>query len=1094
MRIVKSVCALIFLCVGFSVAQNMDYASMMEDPNSSFSDIQSAFNANWNGKDRTVKGKGWKAFKRWEYFHRNRLAPNGKAANPYANFVEYKNYFGNSQQFSSQKLITGQQALVAGTWSYIGPPGGISNNGGAGRTTFIRFDPTNPNIMYAGSPAGGLWKSMTGGNNWIALADEIASIGCSDLVIDPTNTNVLYLATGDADAKDTYSIGVLKSTDGGLTWNTTGLSYLVSANSTISKLLINPNNNLEIWAAASSGLMKTTDGGVNWVMAKTGGFKDIEFKPGNPNTVYATGGTAFYVTRNSGASWTLVPLGLTGAVGRTSMAVTPADSNYVYILAGLPGTGSADDYGFMGICRSTDGAQTFTVVNDASSENIMGWSTSGSDQGGQAWYDIAIACSPVNKNHIVTGGVNVWQSTNGGINMDCLSDWGGWSLPYVHADVHAIEFVPGSSTFYVGCDGGVYQTVNSGSSWIDVSDGLQIAQQYNLGVSQTNPAITLTGWQDNGTNLHNATNCSEVMGGDGFECIVSWSSASVMYGELYYGDINKSTNGGASFSGMVNSGGSGVDEDGDWNTPYIQHPTNASTLLVGKSEVYRSTNAGSTWSTVGSIGTSSSLKKLAYAPSNPNYIYATNGGSLWVSTNGTSFTLRPSPPVYITSMAVDPANPDIMWITSSGYTSGNKVYVTTNAGVSWQNYSTGLPNVPCNAIVYQSGTNDALYVGTDIGVFYRDSSMSSWIGYSNGFPNVVVAELEIQVSAGKLRAATYGRGLWETDLYAAPSAPPVAAFTSNKISACKTNPIDFYDNSTNLPYSWNWTFTGGNPATSTVQYPSVTWANTGVYDVKLVVTNQAGTDSSVMTGYITIYPNPIAVAGNDTTMCKGDTIQLNASGGQTYSWNQQTYLSNPFTPNPLSFPNASKTFAVTVSDSNGCKSTDYIVVYVIQPPANPTISVSGSQLLAYPASANFSYQWFYNGLAIAGANSTTLIADSSGNYSVQISDTSGCFSLSSATLAFVGINEINLLSGWNFYPNPARDVLNISAANNFSGALHVKIYSADGRLVKAEQFIVKNGENVQLKTNFAPGIYLLDLRDSEGKFYGMQRFLVVRSQ
>jgi PKD repeat protein len=1075
--------------------QKKDYAALAEENNQTFQEIQTAFKKNWEGRDHKVKAKGWKVFKRWEYFHQSRVAKNGTLVNHAAqNFQEYSTYFGHKQSSASAKTSSGS-AMAAGNWTYIGPPGGISTFGGAGRTTFIRFHPLNSSIMYTGSPAGGLWISVNGGTSWTVMADQIASLGCSDLVIDPTNASVMYLATGDADAKDTYSIGVLKSTDGGVTWNTTGLIYTVQQSATIAKLLIHPTNPQILYAATTSGIMKTLDGGINWFVVKTGGgFKDIEFKPFNPNTIYATASGGFFKSTNGGATWTTTPTSFPGSVGRSCISVTPADSNYVYILGSTPGTGSADDYGYEGIVRSTNGGQTFTIMS--SSPNILGWNTSGTDQGGQGWYDLALAVSPTNKDVLFTGGVNIWKSLDGGVTMTNCSNWWGSGTGYAHADQHAIEFLPGSgTTVFAANDGGVFKTSNTGSAWTDMSSGLHIAQQYNLGVSQTNSALTLTGWQDNGTNLHNGTACEEVLGGDGFECIISWSNASEMYGELYYGDINKSTNGGASFSNIVSSGGTGVDEDGAWNTPFIQHPTNASTLLVGKSEVYRSTNGGNSWSQVGSISGNGLLSRLAYAPSNPNYIYVTDGNGLWVSTDGATFTNKSSllPGADITGFAIDPANPDIVYVSSSGYNANDKVFVTSDAGNTWQNYSTGLPNVPCNHIVFEPSADDKLYLATDIGVFYRDSSMANWIAYSDGMPNVVVTELEIQTATGKLRASTYGRGLWETDLYTAPTSAPVAAFMSNMTSACKSKPINFYDQSTNLPSSWNWTFTGGTPATSTLQYPIISYANAGTYPVKMVVSNAAGADSISYTSYITIHPTPVVSSSNDTTICKGDTIQISASGGIQYTWATSTTLSNLFVANPLAWPNVTKVHNVTVSDTNGCKATTQVIVYVIQPFANPSITASDSLLTASPSGGNLLYQWYYNGSAINGATAQTLIVDSAGNYTVVVSDTSGCFSVSSAPLVFVGMSEASAAGNWNFYPNPSDGNINVTCNSAFNGNVLIRLYNSEGKLVVTENRSVKQGDVYQLKNDLSAGIYYLDISDNDGNLLKNGKIIVVKN-
>jgi PKD repeat protein len=1079
----------------FFTAQNKDYAVLMHDSVAPFKVIQGAFEKQWEGKDHKVKAKGWKAFKRWEYFHKNRVDANGNLVNIGAkNYEEYNKFFRSASNQATQKTASSNNLMASGNWTYIGPPGGISGaGGGAGRTTFIRFDPNNSSIMYAGSPAGGLWKSTNGGSSWSVLCDQLASLGCSDLAIDPSNSSILYMATGDADGTDTYSFGVMKSIDAGVTWNTTGLVYSSGSTSTISRLLIDPSNPQTLYAATSSGIMKTTDGAINWYNVKTGVYKDLEFKPFHSSTIYACTSGSFFVSRNSGTTWTSVTTNFPATIGRSSIAVTPADSQYVYMLGSLPASAGADAYGFGGLIRSTDGAATFTLMS--STPNIMGWNTSGSDQGGQGWYDIALAVSPTSKNTIFTGGVNVWKSTNGGTTMTNNTNWWGTGSTSIHADQHYLEFLPGSgTTLFAANDGGVYKTTNTGTGWTDVSTGLQIAQQYNLGVSQTNSALTVTGWQDNGINLHNTTNCSEILGADGFECIISWASSSVIYGESYYGDINKSTTGGGSFSNIVSSGGTGVDEDGAWNTPYIQHPTASGTLLVGKSQVYRSTNSGTSWAQVGTLSGNGLLSKLAYAPSNPNYIYVTDGGGLWVSTNGTSFTNKSTllPAANITGFGIDASDPSIVYISSSGYNNGNKVFVTKDAGNTWQNYSTGLPNVPCNDIVFQAGTYDALYLGTDVGVFYRDSTMSNWIAYSDGMPNVVISELEIQVSAGKLRAATYGRGLWETDLYTAPTSAPVANFTSNRSKVCMSKSIDFTDLSTNLPSTWNWTFTGGTPSTSTLQYPTVSYSVAGTYPVTLVSSNVAGSDSVVDSTYVTVYSNPSANAGPDMNLCKGDTIQLQASGGITFLWGTATTLSNLAVPDPLAYPTSTKVYNVTVSDSNGCKATDYMTLFVIAPFANPTISVNGILLTANPSGTTLSYQWYYNGILIPNGTTKTISADSVGAYYVVVSDTTGCFSLTSPTHTTTGLLENATGADWNFYPNPSEGQINITVGKDFNETAVITIYNVEGKLVAKESKQFKSGETYQLKNDLPAGVFYAEIKDHSGKIIAQRKLMVLK--
>ena len=1072
------------LALNNAKSQNNDFANMMSDPNKSFFEVQKAFNKFFEGKDTKEKGKGWKAFKRWEYMKRWRIDENGFAPDPSAAFFEYKKFKSGP---STNRNAGSNNLMAAGDWNYVGPANGVPNNGGAGRLNFITFDPTNTNIIYVGAPAGGLWKSTDGGQTWGTNTDDLSVIGMSDLAIDPNNPQIMYLATGDRDANDTYSVGVLKSTDGGQTWQPTSLLWTIPQNRTVSKILIDPSNTNTIIAATSFGIYRSLDAGNNWTLEKTGTFKDMKFKPGDPTTIYATG-TGFFRSTDNGDNWTQVSSGFTSNVSfsRMALAVTPADPTYVYVLASGP------DYGHEGIYRSTNSGASFTQRSN--SPNILGWSTSGNDQGGQGWYDLTIACSPTNKDFIVTGGVNIWKSSNGGSSMQLMAHWyGGGGAPYVHADIHMLDFLPGNgTTIFSACDGGLFKTSNSGTSWTDLSDsqnglGLHIGQMYRLGVSNaaSNPNLTITGWQDNGTSVHNSSTGSAnyVLGGDGMECIIDHSNPNIMYGELYYGDISRSTNGGASFSNIVSSGGNGVDEDGDWVTPYIMHPTINTTLLVGKSTLYRSTNSGNTWSTLTLPNLGSNITNIAYAPSNPNYIYAVSAGQISYSTNGgTNFTTINGPGGTISYIAVDLTNPQKIYVTNSGYAAGNKVFVSSNSGATWTNISYNLPNLPANCIAMHPGsTTGGFYVGTDIGVFYCDNTLNNYVMYSNGLPNVIVTELEVQVATNKLRASTYGRGLWECDLYSVPSSKPVVAFSSNRISVCQNSTVDFYDNSSNFPTSWQWFFPGGNPSVSSLPSPSITYTLSGTYPVKLIATNQAGTDSTEITSYITVLNAPVAFAGLDRTLCKGDTAQLSGTGGVNYSWAPALGLNSSAINNPICNSTITRTYTLTVNDANGCTGTDQVKITVIPQPTAPVILNYNADSL-YTISTNVNYQWFLNGTPIPNSNSQFInkTINGSGLYSVTVTDTANCgFSASSVNFNVVGIaNEKEFASLLNIAPNPNNG--SFSVVTNFSSETKIQltVHNLLGQKIYEEQINFSNSSpSKAIQLNVASGVYDLKLKD-----------------
>lgn len=837
--------ALLIIGLNFSgFAQ--DYVQMMRDPNVNFYDVQQAFNSYWEGKI-IEKGKGYKAFRRWESYMAPRVYPSGNMTLPsqnYENFVQWEN----------QQAAAGIPKSVAGNWSFLGPTG-KPTGGGAGRLNFVRFDPTNSNTLYVGAPDGGLWKSTNGGTSWTTNTDQLTVIGVSDIAIDPTNTQIMYIATGDGDAGDSYSTGVLKSTDGGTSWVVTGLAWTASQGRTISRLLINPTNPQILMAFGSNGIWRTTNGGTTWTQP-TGTFtcQDAEFKPTDPTTVYACG-TTFKKSTDSGATWTAVTIPLTG-IGRLSMAVTPANAAYVYLLAA-----NNTDNGAKGVMRSTDSGASFTTrMTATASTNILGWDN-GADAGGQGWYDLTIAASPTNADEVYTGGVNTWKSTNGGTSFTLNTHWtGSYSKPYVHADIHDIQYLPGSATtVFAACDGGIFKTTNSGTAWSDISSNLCIAQQYRIGLSASNPTLLVAGHQDNGTNKLNGTTWSQIYGGDGMEGFIDRTSNTTMFASYVYGEYYRSTNSGTSWT-SVNTGlpfGGGGGEE--WLCAWHQDPTTATTLYAGgRSAMYKTTNSGTSWTAVGTPTGNGNVMEFVISPSNNQIIYAIKSGTNAVSksTNGgTSFTaVSTGLPTTVapTCVTVSNTDPNIVFVTYSGYGAANKVFKSTNGGTSWTNISTGLPNIPVNTIVFQNGsTNDAVYVGTDVGVYYKDNT-TAWIAFNTGLPNVSVRDLEIYYPTSRLRCATFGRGTWDSDLYSAVAAVPVASFTASATTICVGQTVTYTNTSSGIPTSYAWTFAGGTPATSTATNPTVTYNTSGTYTVALTATNGSGSNTVTQTNYITV--------------------------------------------------------------------------------------------------------------------------------------------------------------------------------------------------------------------------------------------------
>ncbi|MFY9309471.1 MAG: T9SS type A sorting domain-containing protein [Bacteroidia bacterium] len=1073
--LVYILCLFAFLLSGSLNAQ--DWVKKMQDPSVNFYDVQQSFNKYWSKKEKKEKLKklfrfkqeieeeneGYIFYKRWEYFTEQRVFPSGDRS-----LIQT----GTEQ---AQQLLTShayKSAMQAGGgWVPVGAFDVPANGGGAGRLNCIRFHPTNPNIIFVGSPSGGLWKTTDGGLTWSTNTDALPTLGITDIAIDPVNTNVMYLATGDGFGSDTYGVGVLKSTNGGASWNLTGLSWTTIQGRTVNRVLIHPDDSNILFASASNGIYKSTNAGLNWTkVSSASNVKDLELKPGDPSTVYAVSASNFYKSTNTGSSFSIVNTGLpqSTTVGRIAIAVTAAEPSYVYLLY-------TDDieFGFKGLYRSTDSGNSFVLQSD--SPNLIGYASDGQDSGGNGWYTLSIAASPTSQNEIVVGGVNIWKSFDGGVSWSITAHWyGDNGTPYVHADIHDLIYRPDGNTCYAGTDGGIFSTSDGGSTWQDHSNGLQIGQMYRQGGSVTNPGLILQGWQDNGTNLHNAGNWSSVLGGDGMECFIDWSDPNYMYAEFQNGELHRSSDGGLNFDYIVNN----IDESGEWITPWCQDPVDPSTIYAGFKNVWKSTDKGDTWTAISSFN-SSGLTCLAVSKSNPLYIYASNGSTIYKTVDGGSNWTTISPPGSntLTYIAVSETNPDKLWITYSGYTANKKVYYTTDGGTTWTNLSGNLPNIPANCIVNQNGTNDGVYVGTDVGVYYRDAGMASWIPFSNGLPNVVIDELEIHYGTSKLRAATYGRGLWESDIYNPTSNLPFASFAADSLSGCPGLTVHFSDSTLNNPTSWQWTFPGGTPATSTQQNPTVVYNTPGTFhDVKLVVTNINGVDSVSKYSYIAISQGavPTITLNNNDSLCQGQNVALTASTGNTYKWyptNQASQTINSSVTN---------TYSVTVTDALGCAVTSQPVnIFVFPNPAVPTVTINGDTLVSSSVTGN---QWYLNGSPISGATGQTHVMQGNiGAYKVEVTDSIGLCTASSQNIN-VGIEEHTNGISYVVFPNPSNGITHIVLETSLQEDLSIEITDAVGKKMSARTYPFFTGS---METSFdmsvyPKGVYTLTIRNSRG--------------
>ncbi|MCP5054314.1 MAG: hypothetical protein GY940_44510 [bacterium] len=759
---------------GMLFSQEWERSLLDKNPNPTFVEIQKHFYDYW--KKKGIKQyPGWKQFKRWEWFAETRLDAKGYLS-PTLNWA---GWLEKNRRFASGQSPAGSQ------WTQLGPvtvPASYSQDGypGMGRLNCMAFHPTTPSTMWVGAPAGGLWKTTDGGATWSSQTDQLPNLGVTSILVHPGNPNIMYIGTGDGDGRDTYSIGVLKSTDGGQTWNTTGMTRQVSERWTISKLLMHPSNPDIIVGAFSTGIYKTTDGGSTWNQQVSGNFKDIEVDSSTPSVWYAANaGSGVYKSTDSGNTWTRKTNGLPSegaGFGRIAIALAPGAQSIIYALYA-----KSEGGGFFGIYRSVDRGESWALR--AGSPNLLGWSRFGGDSGGQGWYDLSLAVHPADANTVFSGGVNVWKSVDGGTSWNVSAVWnGGAGQEITHADHHALVFHPqDNNTIYSCNDGGLFRSSNNGDNWSDLSSGLAIHQVYRLGVSAQDPTIIVTGNQDNGSDLHlpgDSGGWKSIFGGDGMECAINPLNSKQIFCSIYFGDFFRSTDSGRIWTGISGEFGG----DGAWITPFQLDAKDPTILYVAATRVYKSTDSGNTWTAISGELVAEPMRHLAVAPSNSSYIYAgdfsslfatSDGGVNWTGVSTSAF------PSGITSITVHPRNPRYLWVTIGGYWAGQKVFQSTDGGGTWSDFSGALPNIPVNCMVVDPASF-GVYIGTDLGVFYATAGSASWEAFDSGLPNVVVSDLDIHVNATKILAATFGRGVWESPLANAPSVFPPGDFSAER--------------------------------------------------------------------------------------------------------------------------------------------------------------------------------------------------------------------------------------------------------------------------------------------------------------------------
>jgi hypothetical protein len=768
-RIIKLPVLLVLLLGEVSVAQPLvEKMNSLDGTRMSYSERSICLNKfldTATGYNRSL----YKQWKRWDWFARQHLDENG-------NLVAY--HEKNIQALQQLQRPVGTAAPSSpnsntGAWFNVGHTGTNLNNGFSfqGRVNCFAFDPFNDAIVYAGTAGGGIWKSFDYGDSWFSISDNLPVLGISSMAVDPTNANTIYALSGEGMSANIYfhkGVGILKSTDGGISWQLLGPAVSLSDQVGGYKLLIHPSNHNIILASMSNGLWRSVDGGVNWETLLTGWqVNDMEFKPGDPNTLYFTVLQANFVGKMDLSSrlYNLTSINMPRVAPRVEIAVTPDNPNAVYALAGPsysnpPGcpVGSVPVYN--GLYYSGNNGASFNLRNN--NVDIFGMCRD------QSWYNNIIYVNPINENNVIIGGIRAYSSLDGGSTVSLIND----PANSIHHDCHAIERNPLNGTIYLGNDGGIHRSTNNGFTWFASSGGLVNNEYYRLSGFQGNVNLIMGGTQDNGVFIRNSNstvfNSPNILL-DFMDNFIDFTNSNIMYACSQNGGLNISLNGGISFSPVNVPGGGGA-----WITPIVQLPSSSSatTLFYGSNAgVMRTNNGGGSWV---NINGPNSADGLAIGTDGTNFsLYAFRGGQVQVCNNPVSgspvWTILSTPnSTNISAIVVNPANKNEAWFTCSGYAANNKVYRTLDGGASWANLSLSMPNIPVYSIAFANNSNNpggAVYIGTELGVFYTDDQLPDWVAYYNGLPMVPVTDLEVNYSNNRIYASSYGRGIWASDLY-----------------------------------------------------------------------------------------------------------------------------------------------------------------------------------------------------------------------------------------------------------------------------------------------------------------------------------------
>lgn len=669
-----------------------------------------------------------------------------------------------------------------GTWTERGPNSDVNGPFGnsrpnsdvtAGRVRAILVDAADATgkTVFVGSVAGGLWKTTditTNPANWVLVNDFLVNMAIADICQDPTNSNIMYFATGESyyNGDAVRGAGVFKSTDHGNTWSqlsaTTGSSYYYCT-----RIKCDASGNL--YVATRSGLFRSVNGGTSFTTITPSGLSsaicDLELS--STGRLHVVGGIfttqGYRFTDNpstvTSATWTSPTTAFPSYLDRAEIGVS---GNTLYACP----VNDADDQ-VPTIYKSTDGGANWVAT---ATQPTAGWASQ------QGWYALSVVINPADANQCIVGGLDNWKTTDGGATWTKISTWVGATGQYVHADQHKAVWYDNGNKLIFGSDGGIFYTSDGGTTIRDRNTGLRIKQFYSCAAHPSSLNYFLAGAQDNGSHAFSTAglgSSTEVTGGDGAFVHIDQDQPQYQFTSYVFNQYRRSTNSGSTWTNVNLSSTLGefinpTDYDDVNNIMYCSN--SAGTYRRWTNPQSGSTNAQITipefnTRTVEAITVSPyTSNRVYFGTDQGRIVYVDNANSIASGSSGT--LINTGLPSAFTSCIAVGSNDQNLMVTFSNY-GVQQVWVSSNGGTSWTNIDGNLPDMPVRWCMFAPNSNTKAIIATEAGVWLTQSingSSTTWIA-SPGFPTVRTDMLQYRAADQMVVAATHGRGLWTQNAF-----------------------------------------------------------------------------------------------------------------------------------------------------------------------------------------------------------------------------------------------------------------------------------------------------------------------------------------